>query len=83
MIWGGSRQWKGNGAVEDEGLVLGEIGEAKGRRMEAGKGVGLLGKKEEDLLKISAERGKGIGWKLLENWRLSPGRKGGHSNHSL
>ena len=40
MIWGGFRQWKGNGTVEDEGLVLGEIGEAKGRRTKARKGVG-------------------------------------------
>ena len=47
--------------MEDEGLVLGEIGEAKGRRMEAGKGVGLLGKKEEDLLNLRKEK-KGCFW---------------------
>ena len=59
MIWGGSRQWKGNGTVEDEGLVLGEIGEAKGRGMEAGKGVELLEKREEVLQKIFGRRREG------------------------
>ena len=57
--------------LEEKGQVLGEIGEVTGRKMEAGKGSGSLEKREEVLLKILAEEGKGIGWRRLGDWSLS------------
>ena len=69
------------------GWVLGELGGAMGRSVMAGGGSGLLEKGEEVLLKVSAEKGKGIGWRRLGDWSLSPGCRGDSqttlSGHSL
>ena len=73
--------------LEGESQVLGEIGEVTGRKMEAGKGPGSLEKRGEVLLKFLAEEGKGIGWRRLGDWSLSPGYRGDSqttlSGHSL
>ena len=69
--------------VEAGGWLLGEIGGTTGRSLKARSGVGLLEWEEGGLLRILAEEGEGIAEERLENWRLSPGCRGGHSDHSL
>ena len=43
----------------------------------------MLEREEGGLLRTLAEEGEGIAEGRLENWRLSLGCRGGHSDHSL
>ena len=51
--------WNGWEMLEEEGQVLGEIGEVTGRSSEAWSGSGLLEKGEEVLLKVFGRRREG------------------------
>ena len=65
--------WKGCRMVKGNGWLLGELGGVIGRRMMAGKDAGLLGKKEEDFLKIPEEKGGGLGVENALGLRLLSG----------
>ena len=83
VIWDGfgggmaGKWWEGIAGL------LGEFGESIRREIEAWKGAGLLEKKEEVLLKMVEGIGEGIAGEMPWNWGLSPGCRGGHSDHSL
>ena len=57
--------------LEEEGQVLGEIGEVTGRSSEAWSGSGLLEKGEEVLLKVSEWKWEMVAEGRLGNWGLS------------
>ena len=83
MFLGGFRWWNGRGMAGDEGWVLGEFGEANGKRVEAGNRFGSVEKEEEALLEVSGWEWVVAAEGRLGNWGLSPGHQDEGSDHSL